>query len=148
MSYNRLLYDNCAYKQRINESVAPLYYNLNEIAYQNESNCSQDDPGFFIRQTSNVPKNPCLVDIESELLGVHRNASQCSANKYHPSCIKSTCGKGPEDNNKQTEGGLPCDDSCHNFELNSCSKKIVNYGEQPPFNQDRNKAFRTQQCNK
>jgi hypothetical protein len=148
MSYNRLLYDNCAYKQRINESIAPLYYNLNDIAYQNENNCSQDDPGFFIKQTSNVPKNPCLVDLESELMGVHRNASNCSANKYHPSCIKSTCGKGPEDNNKPTEGGLPCNDSCHNFELNTCSNKIVNYGEQPPFNQDRNKAFRTQQCNK
>ena len=148
MSYNRLLYDNCAYKQRINESLAPLYYNLNDIAYQNDTNCSQDDPGFFIKQTSNVPKNPCLVDLESELFGVHRNASNCSTNKFHPPCIKSTCGKGPEDNNKPTEGGLPCDDNCHNFELNSCSKKIVNYGEQPPFNQDRNKVFRTQQCNK
>ena len=52
MSYNRLLYDDCAYKQRINESVAPLYYNLSPDAYQNQSNCSMDDPGFFIRQTN------------------------------------------------------------------------------------------------
>ena len=38
MSYNRLIYDNCAYKQRINESVAPLFYHLNDIAYQNKAN--------------------------------------------------------------------------------------------------------------
>ena len=148
MSYNRLIYDNCAYKQRMNESIAPLYYHLDDIAYQNKNNCSQDDPGFFIRQTSNIPRNPCLVDVESELLGVHRNASSCSSNKYHPSCIKSECGKGAVDNNKPTEGGLPCDNTYNNFNLKSCPNKIVNYGEQPPFNQDRNKAFRTQQCNK
>jgi hypothetical protein len=147
MSYNRLLYDDCAYKQRINESVAPLYYNLSPDAYQNPNNCSQDDPGFFIRQTSNVPRNACLVDVESELLGVHRNASSCSTAKYHPPCIKTECGKGAVDNNKATKGGLPCDESCHTFELQTCPNKIVNYGEQPPFNQDRNKAFRTQQCN-
>ena len=103
MSYNRLLYDDCAYKQRINESVAPLYYNLSPDAYQNPSNCSQDDPGFFIRQTSNVPRNSCLVDLESELRGTHRNSSLCSSSKYHPPCIKSECGKGAVDNSKATK---------------------------------------------
>ena len=35
MSSNRLMYDTCAYKTRVNESVGPLEYMLNPIRYEN-----------------------------------------------------------------------------------------------------------------
>ena len=42
MSYNRLRYDQCAYKTEINQSVGPLEYLLNPMKYENCQKCRHE----------------------------------------------------------------------------------------------------------
>ena len=39
MSSNRLMYDSCAYKQKLGESTSPLNYNLYTGKYENCAKC-------------------------------------------------------------------------------------------------------------
>ena len=42
MSSNRLMYDSCAYKQKLGESTSPLNYNLYTGKYENCAKCRVD----------------------------------------------------------------------------------------------------------
>ena len=42
MSSNRLIYDNCEYKTKLNESTNPLNYMLNPIRYENCNKCRME----------------------------------------------------------------------------------------------------------
>ena len=39
MSSNRLMYDTCAYKVNLQQSVGPLAYHLNPLRYENCNKC-------------------------------------------------------------------------------------------------------------
>ena len=42
MSSNRLIYDTCAYKKTLDQSVGPLSYVLNPIKYENCNKCRME----------------------------------------------------------------------------------------------------------
>ena len=42
MSSNRLIYDTCAYKKELDQSVGPLSYVLNPIKYENCNKCRME----------------------------------------------------------------------------------------------------------
>ena len=84
MSSNRLMYDTCAYKTRVNESVGPLEYMLNPIRYENCNKCRMELGTVGGTNVSHIKGN--LVDLETELRGITRKASSCPSKKYQTSC--------------------------------------------------------------
>jgi hypothetical protein len=78
---NRLVYDECAYAQRMSDSTSPFQYRTFIGAYENAEKCKQDK--FW------KPFDVEVVDVESELKNITRPATKCAILKYHPSCVKS-----------------------------------------------------------
>ena len=67
MSSNRLIYDTCAYKHELTQSVGPLEYVLNPMKYENCNKCRMELGLVGGTAVSHVKGN--LVDlIEDELL--------------------------------------------------------------------------------
>ena len=84
MSSNRLIYDTCAYKKTLDESVGPLSYLLNPIKYENCNKCRMELGIVGGSNVSHIRGN--LVDLENDLRGQTRGASLCPAKKYQPNC--------------------------------------------------------------
>lgn len=82
MSYNKLIYDECAYKKRLQESTSPLNYNMYKGKFENCSKCRME----FGTVGGNGVSLPTvnLVDLESELRGQFRKTSLCPCKKYNP----------------------------------------------------------------
>ena len=80
MSSNRLIYDTCAYKKRVDESVGSLSYLLNPIKYENCSKCRHELGIVGGTSVSQISGN--IVDLESDLRGQTRLNSQCPNKKY------------------------------------------------------------------
>lgn len=82
MSYNRLMYDTCAYKKKLDESTSSLQYHLNPLKYENCNKCRIELGMVSGPSTSQIKGN--LVDLENELRGQTRLLSQCPKKKYQP----------------------------------------------------------------
>lgn len=82
MSYNRLRYDQCAYKTEIDQSVGPLEYLLNPMKYENCQKCRHEFGLVGGTNVSHIKGN--LVDLENDLRGQTRTLSNCPAKKYAP----------------------------------------------------------------
>jgi hypothetical protein len=82
MSFNRLSYDTCEYKKRLDESVGPLAYILNPMKYENCNKCRHELGIVGGSNVSNVEGD--LVLLESELHGRTRPASSCPSMLYQP----------------------------------------------------------------
>ena len=82
MSSNRLMYDTCAYKKRLDESTGPLAYHLNPMKYENCHKCRMELGILGGPSVSQIKGN--LVDLENDLRGQTRNLSDCPEKKYHP----------------------------------------------------------------
>ena len=82
MSSNRLIYDDCAYNTSLNESVSPLNYILNPFKYENCNKCRNELGLLGGTNVSNIRGN--IVDLENDLIGLTRLASDCPSKKYHP----------------------------------------------------------------
>lgn len=78
-SFNRTLYDNCAYQKELYESTSPLSYNL---YFGKHENCKKCHVGKMWRKYD-------LVDIETELRNQTRPLSKCDQFKYSPNCKMS-----------------------------------------------------------
>lgn len=82
MSFNRLNFDTCAYNHQLNESIGPGEYMLDRNNF-----C---EPCFVPSPTVNVQRfgaaicNKSLIDVDSELLGITRKASDCPGKQYLP----------------------------------------------------------------
>ena len=85
MSSNRLMYDTCAYKTRVNESVGPLEYMLNPIRFENCNKCRMELGTVGGTNVSHIKGN--LVDLETELRGTTRKASLCPSKKHQTTCV-------------------------------------------------------------
>ena len=83
MSSNRLMYDTCAYKKRLDESTGPLAYHLNPIKYENCQKCRMELGIIGGSAVSQIKGN--LVDLENELRGQRHPMTKCSQYKYTPS---------------------------------------------------------------
>jgi len=84
MSSNRLIYDTCAYKKSLDQSVGPLSYLLNPIKYENCSKCRMELGIVGGTDVSQIKGN--LVDLENDLRGQTREASLCPSKHYQPNC--------------------------------------------------------------
>ena len=82
MSLNRLIYDTCETRQKLNESVGPLAYILNPLKYENCSKCRHELGLVGGVAVSNISGN--LVDLESDLRNQTRENSRCPARKWLP----------------------------------------------------------------
>lgn len=82
MSSNRLMYDTCAYKKKLDESTSPLSYVLNPMKYENCNKCRMELGILGGPSVSQIKGN--LIDLENELRGQTRPLSQCPAKKFHP----------------------------------------------------------------
>ena len=82
MSSNRLMYDTCAYKIRLQDSTTPLAYHINPMKYENCQKCRSELGLLGGPEVSQIKGN--LVDLENELRGQTRLNSQCPTTRYHP----------------------------------------------------------------
>ena len=82
MSYNRLRYDQCAYKSELDQSVGPLEYILNPMKYENCQKCRHEFGLVGGTNVSHIKGN--LVDLENDLRGQTRSNTKCPAKKYAP----------------------------------------------------------------
>ena len=82
MSFNRLAYDTCSYKQVLAESISPGVYQINKPPVSCEP-CYPDDPRIRLQSRgASVSETTSLIDVDSEMLGITRKNSRCPENKY------------------------------------------------------------------
>ena len=84
MSFNRLNYDSCSYKQEISESVGPGEY---QLGTPNIScvDCFAVDPQLIMQRSGNsVSKDMPMIDVDSELLNLNRKLTNCSQKEFIP----------------------------------------------------------------
>ncbi len=97
MSSNRLMYDACAYKKKLDESTGPFNYTMYPGAYDNCAKC-RIELGLVGGNVTNLLPTGNMVDIESDLHGTTRPLSDCPDRKFHPQCR----------NCRNCAMGLPC----------------------------------------
>lgn len=107
MSFNRLIYDPCAYAKDLDQQSSILTYNLDPNKHYN---CNPCRIGFGILGGNVVSlDNTDLVSLESDLRNQTRLASKCPERKYLPQCSP----------NPYSRDGLPCSSS----QLGTCAKR-------------------------
>ena len=105
MSFNRLDYDSCSYKQELSESIGPGNYQLSTPFISCED-CYNKDPQMIMQRAGNsVSKNLPMVDIDSELININRKLSNCSSDSFVPKFNK----KGEIDNSIELKDFKDCD---------------------------------------
>jgi hypothetical protein len=85
MSFNRLTYDVCEYSKELKKSTTTLDYMLNPMAFENENKCRHQLGLVGGPTVSHIRGN--LVDLESDLRGQTRLASQCPSRQYLPTPV-------------------------------------------------------------
>lgn len=105
MSFNRPIYDPCAYDKRLDESTSVLSWQLDPSRYYN---CNQCRIEFGLVGGNNVSLHKGnLVDLESELRNQTRLFSQCPSRKFLPgTTVQGQRGNGCKPGCGTT--GLPC----------------------------------------
>ena len=89
MSFNRNKYDMCSYKYQLAESAGSGIYQLTRPNNVCEP-CLPNDPRIVAQtQGVSISKNTSLIDIDSELIGIGRNLSDCPDRKYIPNQTSS-----------------------------------------------------------
>ena len=83
MSSNRLSYDSCAYKAKMDVSQGPMDYALYSGKFENSAKCRIEFGTVGGNGVSLYSGN--LVDLESDLRGQTRLSSDCPSKKYSPS---------------------------------------------------------------
>ena len=80
MSFNRLNYDTCSYKQVLAESVGPGEYKLGQ-PFVSCKPCFNKDPRYRLQRNGvSLQSKMSMVDTDSELMNITRDASNCSKN--------------------------------------------------------------------
>ena len=97
MSSSRSFYDNCAYVQKTKQSESVGDYMMYPGKYYSDNAC-RNELGLVGGNDVSLFKGN-MVDLESDLRGITRDLSLCSASKYKPQCNRCS---------KCTDGGLPC----------------------------------------
>jgi hypothetical protein len=86
MSFNRLNYDSCSYKQDIYESIGPGNYQLGTPPIDCEY-CFPMPPTVRMQGTGvSIKRSQPLVDQHSELLNITRKASKCCEKQWSQNC--------------------------------------------------------------
>ena len=94
MSFNRLNYDEGAYKQELNQSVGPGVYKLAEPKVSCQS-CYPYPPSVRLQKQGNsIDRSRLLIDTDSELMGLNRRLSKNPDKNYVPVCPDKVCTSG------------------------------------------------------
>ena len=88
---NRTIYDSCAYQQTLSQSVAPISYVMDPIKYEHNSKCRMELGIVGGTAVSHVTGN--MIDLENDLRGANRPATQCPTYMYIPGDGKTVQGK-------------------------------------------------------
>ena len=116
MSSNKLIYDKCAYKNRLLESVGASNYMFYNGKFENKKKAMVEFGLVGGNNVSHYRGN--MTDLESDLRGQTRLQSLCDSKKYHPKCIENCNGK----------TGLPCGSQpCSLLLKNQRTIKFINY---------------------
>ena len=84
MSFNRLDYDTCAYKQELSESIGVSEYMLG-TPHISCDDCFSTDPQLIMQRAGgSVASKVPMVDVDSELMNINRKLSNCSSNEFIP----------------------------------------------------------------
>lgn len=111
MSYNRQPYDVCSYNYQLAESVGPGIYQITRPNNVCEP-CHTSDPRIILQsQGVSVSRNSSLIDIDSDLIGINRNLSDCPSRKYFPDANASFQG-GAQTGTVRGSGCRPTDKVC------------------------------------
>jgi hypothetical protein len=128
MSWNRNRADLCSYKYQLAETIGPGIYQLTRPDNQAIPVLPKDPR--FIAQSSGVSisKNTSLIDIDSELIGISRNLSNCPDRKYMPDNTASFhCGA---QTGKVRNGCRPGDKLCVD------NTSILNFADNGLYSED------------
>lgn len=90
MSFTKLSYDDCSYKANLSQNVSVLSYVLDGNKHQSCNKCMNNLGLVGGTAVSHVSGN--LVDLESNLFGIDREASKCPSLKYIPNADKVAVG--------------------------------------------------------
>lgn len=82
MSFNRTKYDNCSYKQNLQNNVSTLSYILSPMQWEHGDKCRHQLGWVGGTSVSHIQGN--FVDLDSELRGQTRYISKCGNNMYVP----------------------------------------------------------------
>ena len=120
MSSNRLIYDTCEYKTRLNENVGTLEYLLDNIKYENCNKCRMELGVVGGTAVSHIQGN--LVDLETDLMGITRKSSLCPSKKFNSSCAtKNIANCNPNNIVFNGENGLQQTIDTNKVHLQSCN---------------------------
>ena len=128
MSFTRSPYDICSYKYQLAETIGPGVYQLGRPDNQTVPILPKDPR--YIAQSSGVSinKNTSLIDIDSELIGISRNLSECPDRKYMPdSNANIYCGS---QTGKTRNGCNPTDKLCIN------TTQVINFNDNGLYTED------------
>jgi hypothetical protein len=83
MSLTRAIYDECSYRQDVGTQANALTWQLDPVQYEH---CNECRMRFGIVGGSGVSRvaRPNVVDLESDLMGLHHPASHCVDHKHLP----------------------------------------------------------------
>src|SRR3984957_18853094 len=95
MSFNRLIYDQCAYQKDLSQSSSTLNYLMDPNKFYNCNDCRIEFGLIGSNNVSITQEN--MVDLESDLFNITRQNSTCPERKYLPYC--EAC---------EENSGLPC----------------------------------------
>ena len=82
MSFTNLSYDDCEYKSELKYNVSALNYMFDPVKFYNPNKCMNALGLVAGSAVSHVNGN--LVDLESNLMGIDREASKCPSMYYTP----------------------------------------------------------------
>lgn len=82
MSFNRMSYDSCSYKQELSENVSQLSYLLDPIKFEHCQKCRHEVGLVGGTAVGVVTGN--MVDLENELFGINRPNTHCPNYKFVP----------------------------------------------------------------
>lgn len=82
MSFTRLQYDTCEYKQELTDNVSVLGYLLDPVKYNHCTPCRSEMGLVGGNNVSQSTGN--LVDLENDLFGINRGNSRCAATRFLP----------------------------------------------------------------
>lgn len=91
MSFTRLQYDTCTYKQELGDNVSMLSYLMDPIKY---NHCTQCRSELGLVGGNNVSQSKGnLVDLENDLFGINRGQSRCALTRFIPRADGKVQGK-------------------------------------------------------
>lgn len=94
-AFERLRYDAGAYDAQLKQSTGPLMYRLNPVFANTCNPCRPGNVGYIGRVGVSLTHQRPLVDVESDLMNLHRHSSRDPRQLYTPSCPQQqSCSEG------------------------------------------------------